>query len=157
VIATVQDDGKTALTHNRVIRSGPSSLEPCRASPRCRRYLGAPRDAHDWPKSDADWSPTNAVIIVQPGSDVGAPDDHPHGVDDARHHHRVESEHGEGVLVPLFDTQRHETVDARVRTIGHVEGAATQVPRQPGIDGGESEFARSSSRMIYEPARLVAD
>jgi len=58
------------------------------------------------------------------------------------------------VLVPLFDTQRHETVDARVRTIGHVEGAATQVPRQPGIDGGESEFARSSSRVIYEPARL---
>jgi len=37
------------------------------------KVILAPREMHDWPKSDADWSPTNAVIIGAPGSDVARP------------------------------------------------------------------------------------
>ena len=114
--------------------------------------LARPGVTHPCPTSDACWSPISAPIGGDPSRAVASPITPQESTtvgSTAAGMPRTSSV----CCVPLRGVGRHQPRHGGVRVVRHVQLAAAQLPRQPGLDGAEAHVALAGALDVVEQPR----
>ena len=123
-------------------------------------FFASPGEWQAWPKSAACWSPAIPAIGTSTPSIVAVAQIPDEGTT-LREHRARDVEEREQFVVPGAFADVEQQRPARVRRIGHVQGAARQVPDEPAVDGAEGELAlrragTRSGNVVQQPLELGA-
>ncbi len=126
---------------NRFMSLGPAGPRTRSSIAPVPKVILTPSRTHDWPKSDAGWSPTSAVIRGAPASAVARPCSPIVSTMSARSDGaipRCASVSASQRRASTFD----EAGDRGVGVVGDVDRALGEDTRDPGLDGGHAQVAR---------------